>query len=228
MIPIVYEHEDWLLCHKPNDMDFHDDNGVLGFLSQLKAQVSDNNLLPVHRLDKPTSGLILVAKNHAACAQLCELFAQRKIEKFYVAICPSSLKKKQGLIIGDMAKSRRGTFKLLKSKENPAITQFFSHGLGEGKRLCLLKPSTGKTHQLRVACKSLGAAIVGDQAYGAEEADRLYLHAYALRFSYKEKTYEFIEEPNNGQYFLQDTFNTQFQEWQSPWSLSWPKLKHTP
>lgn len=228
MIPIVYEHEDWFLCHKPNGMDFHDDNGVPGFLSEIKIQLGNDELLPVHRLDKPTSGLILVAKQQRACAQLCDLFAERKIEKFYVAICPSSLKKKQGLITGDMAKARRGAFKLLKSKDNPAITQFFSHGLGEGKRLCLLKPSTGKTHQLRVACKSLGAAILGDKAYGADEADRLYLHAYALRFSYQGQNYEFVEEPLVGQYFLQESCKTQFQEWRSPWALSWPKLKHSP
>ena len=52
-----------------------------------------------------------------------------------------------------MAKSRRGMFKLMRSMENPAITQFFSYALGDGKRLYLLKPHSGKTHQLRVALK---------------------------------------------------------------------------
>lgn len=221
-ITVIYEHQDWLLCHKPHRVDFHDDGDTPGFMSQISEQ-QGTHLLPVHRLDKPTSGLILVAKTKEACSQLCELFANRNIQKFYLAVCPASLKKKQGKISGDMAKARRGAFKLLKTLENPAVTQFFSHSIADGMRLCLLKPKTGKTHQLRVALKSLGAAILGDALYGAKEADRLYLHAYALKFTYDGKDYEFINKPDSGPLFLKQACLDHLETWQQPWSLNWPK-----
>ena len=80
-ISIVHEHQDWLLCYKPADIDFHNNEQTLGFLSLLREQRAGEELWPVHRLDKPTSGLILVAKSKQACTELCELFSQRKIEK---------------------------------------------------------------------------------------------------------------------------------------------------
>ena len=163
-ITVIYEHQDWLLCHKPHGVDFHDDGDTPGFMSQISEQ-QGTHLLPVHRLDKPTSGLILVAKTKEACSQLCELFANRNIQKFYLAVCPTSLKKKQGKISGDMAKARRGAFKLLKTLENPAVTQFFSHSIADGMRLCLLKPKTGKTHQLRLHMQTLGWPILNDKYY---------------------------------------------------------------
>ena len=222
-IEIVYEHQDWLLCHKPAGLDFHDDQAVPGFVSLMREQLSTDELWPVHRLDKPTSGLILLAKSKVSCAVLSELFANRKIEKFYLAICPSSLKKKQGKVIGDMAKSRRGSFKLLKSSDNPAITQFFSLALQAGLRLCLLKPKTGKTHQLRVMLKSLGAAIIGDGAYSGDTGDRLYLHAYAIRFQYEGEYFEFVEKPNSGELFKSSNLEGVLEDWMQPWLLKWPK-----
>ena len=221
-ITVIYEHQDWLLCHKPHGLDFHDDGENQGFMSQISKQYG-THLLPVHRLDKPTSGLILVAKTQQSCSQLCELFASRNIQKFYLAVCPSSLKKKQGKITGDMDKARRGAFKLLKTTENPAVTQFFSHSINDGQRLCLLKPKTGKTHQLRVALKSLGAAILGDKLYGAKEVDRLYLHAYALKFTYENHDFEFVHKPSDGSFFLKQPCLEQVESWQQPWSLNWPK-----
>lgn len=223
-IPIIYEHQDWILCYKPAGLDFHDDQDVLGFMSVLKRQLDRPDLLPVHRLDKPTSGLILVAKNQTSCAQLCEAFAARHVEKYYLAVCPKTLKKKQGAIIGDMDKSRRGTFKLLKTRLNPAVTQFLSFSIGEGRRVCLLKPKTGKTHQLRVAMKSLSGAIEGDKAYGGSSLDRLYLHAYSISFEFEGQRYQFVEPPREGELFTSEPFLKLMPEISQPWSLEWPKL----
>ncbi len=222
-ISIVYEHSDWLLCHKPAGLGFHNEGGDDGFISALRRQLDCAELWPVHRLDKPTSGLILVAKSKKSCAELCLLFSERKIEKFYLAVCPSGLKKKQGRVSGDMAKSRRGSYKLLKSVENPAVTQFFSASIGEGLRLCLLKPKTGKTHQLRVALKSLSAAILGDELYSGIESDRLYLHAYGIRFTYQGHLYQFVAPANNGVLFEKPKVLEQLLQWQAPWDLDWPK-----
>lgn len=220
---IIAEHNDWLLCYKPAGINFHSEDGEAGFVVQM-SELMACPLWPVHRLDKPTSGLILLAKSQSSCAMLSELFAARKVEKYYLAICPSAMKKKQGAVMGDMAKARRGTFKLLLSKLNPAITQFFSLGLKQGLRICILKPKTGKTHQLRVMLKSLGAAIIGDTHYAAAESDRLYLHSYALRFFYNDEMFEFVQKPIEGELFQLDETNQCLSQWQSPWLLNWPKI----
>ncbi|MGR5488912.1 pseudouridine synthase, partial [Vibrio alfacsensis] len=80
----------------------------------------------VHRLDKMTSGLLILAKRAEVAAQFSRLFEQRDIDKYYLAIGSKKPKKKQGSIIGDMERSRRSSWKLVNSKNNPAVTQVFS------------------------------------------------------------------------------------------------------
>lgn len=222
LLEIVFEHDDWLVAVKPAGLNFHSEDGEAGFIALLEKQLS-MKLWPVHRLDKLTSGLLLVAKSKDSCRVLSQLFSNRQVEKYYLAVCSSSMKKKQGLIKGDMAQARRGAFKLLKTTDNPAITQFFSCSLKPGLRLSLLKPYTGKTHQLRVAMKSIGAPILGDTLYGGDSSDRLYLHSYVLGFEYAAQTYRFESTP--------DTFGLlnvkavlEAQNWLEPWSLNWPVI----
>ena len=148
-----------------------------------------------------------------------------EIEKYYLAIGDKKPSKKQGLIKGDMAKSRRGMFKLLRTMENPAITQFFSFSIANKQRLYLLKPHSGKTHQLRVALASIGAPIVGDPLYYSQStADRGYLHAYALKFSYLGEEFEFTSLPTKGEYYLNEALNEQLAAIKKPWQLNWPRL----
>jgi tRNA pseudouridine32 synthase/23S rRNA pseudouridine746 synthase len=124
-----------------------------------------------------------------------------------------------------MAKSRRGMFKMLRSMENPAITQFFSFSLPNKQRLYLLKPHSGKTHQLRVALSSIAAPIVGDPLYyGQSKADRGYLHAYAIKFTYLNEPFEFIAKPSSGENFLTDQVSEQLSLLKKPWQLNWPRL----
>ena len=89
-----------------------------------------------------------------------------------------------------MARSRRSSWKLCASKVNPAITQFSSYRVGDRKRLFVLKPTTGKTHQLRVALKSIDAPIVVDRLYGhpVDDVSGIYLHAFSLSFFIKKNT----------------------------------------
>jgi len=221
-IEIISEHADWLVAYKPENLDFHDSQGEPGFFSLLSDQVG-YKLYPVHRLDKPTSGLMLVAKNESACRQLNELFRDGNIDKFYLAVVSNKLKKKQGKVKGDMAKARNGSFKLLKTLENPALTQFISVSLMPKYRLCLLKPKTGRTHQLRVALKSLAAPIVGDKRYGGEVSDRLYLHAYGLAFEWQGKQHCFSVLPTDGVLFKSTEMIQCLESWQTPWQLNWPQ-----
>ncbi|MGR6874613.1 TIGR01621 family pseudouridine synthase [Pseudomonas sp. HK3] len=223
MLDIVFEHKDWLIAVKPAGLNFHSEDGEAGFVVQLEKQLG-KKLWPVHRLDKLTSGLLVLAKSKESCRVLSELFAQRLVEKYYLAVCPSSMKKKQGLIKGDMSPARRGAFKLLKTQENPAVTQFLSVSLKPGYRLCLLKPKTGKTHQLRVAMKSIGAPIIGDSAYGGAESDRLNLHSYVLAFEYEQQAFYFKQLPESSAVFDRLNLETvlKAQNWIEPWSVTWP------
>ncbi|GLS27819.1 TIGR01621 family pseudouridine synthase [Marinibactrum halimedae] len=221
MITVIDEHPDFLITLKPANVDFHDCDGEPGFMSRLSRQFG-KPLWPVHRLDKPTSGLLLVATSAQACAALSAQFSERQVEKFYLALAHGRPKKKQGLIKGDMARSRRGSWKLLPTTTNPAITQFFSYGAGPGRRLYLLKPHTGKTHQLRVALKSLSAPIEGDSLYGGEPSTRLHLHAFQLGFEWEGQWRRYQQLPTEDFQAMVERFAPK--EWQAPHQLLWPTV----
>ncbi|MDO6444537.1 TIGR01621 family pseudouridine synthase [Colwellia sp. 1_MG-2023] len=224
-LEIVDEQADFIIVNKPSGVGFHDDENQQGFFNQIKTALSPDDLYPVHRLDKMTSGLIIFAKNKNAAIQFQQLFENRHIDKYYLAISDKKPRKKQGLIKGDMEKSRRGTWKLLRSQNNPAISQFFSYGLNRGNRLFIVKPYTGKTHQIRVALNSLGSPIIGDPNYYASSiSDRGYLHAYALKFTLNEKEYQYVLPPKVGKEYLEENINNVLKQLTAPWSLAWPKI----
>lgn len=228
MYKLIEENAHFIVVHKFPGVGFHDerDGEVLhpGLVSVLKEQFGV--LYPVHRLDKITSGLLLFAKDLNTCQQLNALFAAHQIEKYYFAIADKKPRKKQGRICGDMLKARRGAWKLARTTENPALTEFVSTSLGQGLRLFLLRPYTGKTHQLRVAMKSLGAPIIGDVMYGGAQQsldhDRAYLHAFCLRFSLNNDSFEFVSLPENGLLYKNKTFqNAVSEKFSMPWKLDW-------
>lgn len=201
----IFIHDDFYVVHKPANFDFHDEGQQgEGFFNYCQSLFGES-LFPVHRLDKITSGLLIVARTLKAAQWFQNAFEQQLISKFYVAIANTKPNRKQGSIIGDMTKSRRSQWKLNKSKTNAAITRFKSSPLntnGTGERAFLLKPETGKTHQLRVALKSLSSPILGDELYGGEPADRVYLHAARLTFDYNNETIDVSQLPTDGGLFL--------------------------
>lgn len=230
MFDILYTHPDFIVVIKHPNVSVHKDEGETMLLQEVATKTGDPKLYLVHRLDKMTSGLLLLARSSKAASALATLFSDREIEKYYLAIGSSKPKKKQGAVIGDMERSRRSTWKLINRRDNPAITQFFSTASGQGERLLLCKPHTGKTHQIRVALKSVGSAIVGDAIYNAScKADRGYLHAFALRFNYLNEEYKFISDPREstelGTKWRDETTSQAIEFWLKPWELSWPKIK---
>lgn len=185
-IEVVYQHSDFIIINKPEGISVHKDQEELGLTELVAKQLNVPQVWLVHRLDKVTSGLLILALNAESAAEFLRLFSEYKIHKTYLALSSQKPKKKQGLIIGDMKKARDGAWKLCQTKENPAITRFESVSCEPNLRLFILKPQTGKTHQLRVAMKSLGSPILGDGLYGKniEKIDRTYLHAAQLEFDY--------------------------------------------
>lgn len=246
-IEIVYDHQDFLVINKPAGLSVHKDQQAEGLLTGLARSLKLEHLYLVHRLDQMTSGLLILAKNQTSNRVLSQMFQRRDVQKYYIAISDKKPKKKQGLIKGDMEKGRGGSWKLIKSSVNPAITQFFSFPLdpslfdegrqvSKGLRLFLLKPHTGKTHQLRVALKSLGSAIVGDTRYATQTSnpqstsepkaliDRGYLHAWRLCFQYEGENFDLTALPDSGELFTQSAFLAFLESLGHPKDLAWPTI----
>ncbi|NMH66193.1 TIGR01621 family pseudouridine synthase [Shewanella salipaludis] len=221
MYQIVADEADFVVIDKAPRVHFHSQDGSAGVAAQLAADLG-YPLFSVHRLDTPTSGLLLFAKSSGTASRFTELFSAHQVQKYYLALAKGKPKKKQGWVIGDMAKSRRSMYKLLRSTDNPAVTQFFSQSVAEGLRLYLLKPHSGKTHQLRVALASLGVPILGDELYGGEPADRCYLHAYSLMFSLDGREYQYLAPPTAGDGFRLAAVAEQLHLWHRPAELAWP------
>lgn len=198
---ILHEQADFLIINKTDQASFHNELKTLGLFAQIKNQVGFD-LWPVHRLDKLTTGLIIFAKSQQSANKFGQLFEQKDIQKTYIALSDKKPKKKQATIIGDMKKSRLGSWKLCHTKQNPAKTQIKSYSLVPGIRLFWIIPTTGKTHQIRVALKSLGSPILGDKRYTGTNADRGYLHAYRLRFNWNGQIIDICSKPTTGEYFL--------------------------
>ena len=198
-------------------------------LQQEKQIDYQGRLYSVHRLDRVTSGILLFAKSSEIAHELSEAFKNKIVTKYYVALTNKKPKKKQGWVKGDMAQSRRKAWKLTNTSTNPATTRFFTAGLGNchlgesgwewadgfdsdqkyevdvknllPKTMILFRPHTGKTHQLRVAAKSLSMPILGDQTYSdAKEAKmmkRAFLHALALHVNVKGENIAIYNPPSS-------------------------------
>lgn len=191
-LTIVHETKGLLFIDKPPGLSFHasgalGDPGILPLLRE--SEYGTERLHSVHRLDRVTSGLLMVAKSAEAAREVGMLLREQRIHKYYVACTARKPSKKMGRVSGDMERSRRGSWKLLRSMENPAVTDFISRTAGDDdaptRRALLLKPRTGRTHQLRVALKALSSPVLGDPMYAAAhdaaKEERAYLHATALR-----------------------------------------------
>jgi len=221
----VSHHNDFIVINKPVGVQMHDPQS--GICQLLREQANLNELFLVHRLDQETSGCLVLAKTKQCASVLSKAFRDRKVTKYYLALSHNKPRKKQGKISGIMKNLRAGNYSLLKATQshdalspNMAITFFKSELSSERKRLFYLKPITGKTHQLRVALKSIGSPIMGDKRYKGEFSDSLYLHSYVLGFTYLEKEYFFTCLPETGEYFSPKLLS----EITCPSKIDWPKF----
>jgi len=225
---LVAQTDDYLIINKAPGISVHRDDADTGLLQQISADLDCGRLYLVHRLDKMTSGLLILACHAEAASILSRQFQERRGEKYYIALSDQKTRKKQGLIRGDMERTHRGSWKITTGLSNPAVTRFFSCSPVPGLRLFLLRPLTGKTHQLRVALKSIGAAIVGDRRYHSATqavADRGYLHAWGVAFEWQGERCEYLCDPDVGELFLQQAVRQQLENWKPPASQAWPASK---
>lgn len=175
---VVYEDENVLVVNKP-----------AGLLSEFKgeycpeATLADYGLI-VHRLDRDTSGVIILAKNEETQSMLRRQFQERKTHKTYFAVVSGRLKLDEARIDLPMMRDlKRPTTFRVDANGKPAETFYKVLKTDGAHSLVELRPTTGRTHQLRVHMKYLGHPILGDPVYGEEKADRLYLHAGRLEIT---------------------------------------------
>lgn len=144
----------------------------------------------IHRLDKETSGVVLVAKNEKTLEQMIELFRKKKVQKEYLALVDGLVRDKKKTITSKLAARHHFQGQTLYGSSptgQEAITEWELLGVGTKSSLLLCKPITGRTHQLRVHLKESGHPIVGDYQYTKIfqcpcQAKRHLLHAYKIRF----------------------------------------------
>ena len=193
-IAIIYEDEDILVIDKPAGLTVHPAPGhpshtlVNAILDHCPDLATSNELMRpgiVHRLDKDTSGLIVIAKKDFAREYIAAQFKSRIVTKGYLVLVKGRLSPEQGIIeapIGRDPRSRRRMAIVEAGKE--AITQYRVRRYLDNYTLIEVTPLTGRTHQIRVHLSAIGFPVVGDPIYGVKSAhlNRQFIHAYRLGF----------------------------------------------
>lgn len=187
---IVYEDEHLAVINKPSGLAVQGGTRTLRHLDgilQKRAHVEGcARWLLVHRLDKDTSGLLVLAKNQAMARQLAQGFQQSRIRKVYWGLTVGVPREKEGVIRLPLAKTPDPSYeKVSVNQEGAQATSLYKVLDRSGNLAWLhLEPLTGRTHQLRVHCASLGTPLLGDGKYGGAAAHpwgRTLLHLHARR-----------------------------------------------
>ena len=203
---VLYEDDDLVAVDKPAGMTVHPGAGaragtLVNALLHRYGRLSSAGgpLRPgiVHRLDKPTSGVLLVAKNDEAHARLAEQFRRRQLEKRYLALVHGRLPRAHDTIRLPVARDlvRRTRMTTRRRQGRAALTEYRVLGSAGGFTLAEALLHTGRTHQIRVHFAALGHPVVGDTLYGAPRElrwgnvtrptlNRIFLHAARLRFQH--------------------------------------------
>ena len=189
-LPILYEDDDCLVINKPEGIlthskgPFNPEATVATFIADKVVDQTGDRAGIVHRLDRGTSGVLICAKTPGALQWLQKQFSQRKVKKTYLAVIQGTLDPPEAVVDVPIERNPKKpkTFRVAKTGK-PATTTYKLLTQGTKKSQVELKPTTGRTHQLRVHLAFLGHPIVGDSFYGGLTADRLYLHATLLEIT---------------------------------------------
>jgi 23S rRNA pseudouridine1911/1915/1917 synthase len=196
-LDILFENDDLVVVNKPAGMVVHPSaghasgtlvNAMLGYDPDIEGIGGEERPGVVHRLDKATSGLILLAKNERAHRWLQDQFRLRKVEKTYLALVDGKPPTSSGRVeahIGRDPGHRKRMAIVPESRGREAISEYKTLESFRNHTLLEFHPLTGRTHQIRLHCAFLGCPIVGDEVYGRKkptvEIDRHFLHAYRLK-----------------------------------------------
>lgn len=219
-IPVIFEDSDIVVINKPSGMvvhpfDFSDEETILDFLQEKYPEtfsikntitLQDRRTVPlggiVHKLDRETSGVMIVAKNQNIFDELRKQFIEQKVKKTYMALVEGTVEEETFRIDAPLGRSKKD-YKQSTNPANPrgelreAITDVKVIKRNGSTTLVELKPITGRTHQLRAHMSSINHPIVGDVAYGSEANDsRIMLHAKSITCTINGESKTFVAEPS--------------------------------
>ena len=209
-LDILFEDEHLIAANKPANMVVHpapghpDNTFVNALLFHCGNMSTSGSIRPgiVHRLDKDTSGVLLAAKTATAHAKLVEIFSERRIQKTYLAICVGT--PKEGLIDAPIKRHPIQRKEMAVCFENGKEAKSICKVLKKNQQLAFVEIQllTGRTHQIRVHLKHVGAPVLGDSVYGSSNANKRFnahrqlLHAYQLHFIHPMKNIPmYLEAP---------------------------------
>ncbi len=215
---IVYEDNDILIINKPSGMVVHPGNGnysgtlVNGLMYYTNNLSSVNGEIRpgiVHRIDKDTSGLIIVAKNNKAHEILSNYFQNKTITRTYIALVKGELKTNSATIDAPIGRSEKDRKKMAVTSKNSknAVTHLTVLKRYKGYTLVKLKLDTGRTHQIRVHMQYIGHPVYNDPVYTNDKCSEFgqFLHSYSMEFVHpitKEKMYFECPLPDYFENFL--------------------------
>lgn len=205
-LDVIFEDKDMLVINKDAGIVVHPDesghqtgtivNAVLAHSKDLSGISGENRPGIVHRLDKDTSGALMIAKNDDAHKYLAGLFKDHKIKKYYLALVKGAPKTMKGIIRAGIKRGAGDRQKMAISKQGKlAISSFEVMEIFKGVSLLKINIETGRTHQIRVHMAGIGHPVVGDQTYGDKKLNkkfeedfglnRQFLHAEEISFDNK-------------------------------------------
>jgi len=207
-LDIIYEDEEIVVVNKSAGMVVHPacghKNGTLvNALVYHYRNLPGSEIRPglVHRLDKDTSGVMVIAKNESALGGLSTQFQKRKVEKIYLALVYGCPKENKGRIVAPLGRDLKNRKKvsITSFRSQEAITEYeLRENFPQGVSLLEVRPFTGRTHQLRVHLAAIGHPVCGDREYSPKKKSefypRLMLHSWKLRFVHpgKKELKEFV------------------------------------
>ena len=216
-LDILYKDKNIIVINKPAGMIVHPSlkyendtlaSGLVYRFPEIKTVGDEPSVRPgiVHRLDKDTSGIIVIARNQKTFLELKDKFKNHEVKKTYRAIVLGKLKNFSGIINKPMARTadyKKQTIASAKSKTKirPAVTEYKIIKTWNNFSLLEVYPKTGRMHQIRVHLASIGHAVAGDKKYKPkniqtdEKILRQLLHAKKIEFELKEKKFEFEAMP---------------------------------
>ena len=183
---VIYKDRDILAINKPCGLAVQGGSGQVRFLDALLDGLdmgTGKRPKLVHRLDKDTSGVLVLARNQLAATWLTRLFKERDMHKTYLAVVSKRVKAGKGVINAPLKKAVVGGVEMVVvDKENglPAVTEYEVLAAGDEASLIRFKPKTGRTHQIRAHAKYMGHPILGDVKYGKKDGLKLHLHALEI------------------------------------------------
>jgi 23S rRNA pseudouridine1911/1915/1917 synthase len=192
-VPVLYRDEHLLVVDKPAGLLVHPVPGYRGatLVQGLLHEVGGEGVRPgiVHRLDRDTSGLLVVARDDHTLARLQGMLKRRTIHRSYVALVRGTPPSRRGTIEAPIGRDRRDPTRISLDSDvpRPAVTHFAISEPLAGRTLLDVELETGRTHQIRVHLAAVGHPVVGDQVYGHGSElglDRQFLHAARLRFDH--------------------------------------------